>query len=184
MRLFAAVLPPPAAVDELARAVARLRALPGAEALRWTDREGWHLTLAFYGETAEEELPALSAGLALAAAGEADFPLALRGGGRFGSRALWAGVAGDLTALGRLAERSRAAASGDADRTYRPHLTLARGRGPADLAPYVSVLDAFEGTGWRAGELALVRSNLGGGPDGAGPPRYEKVAGWALRGAG
>lgn len=45
-----AVNPPAVAVRELADAVAPLRTLAGAERLRWTGVEGWHLTLAFLGE--------------------------------------------------------------------------------------------------------------------------------------
>ncbi|EYT79135.1 2'-5' RNA ligase, partial [Streptomyces sp. Tu 6176] len=67
MRLFAAVLPPPDVLDALADEVAALRALPGADRLRWTGRAGWHLTLAFYGEVAEETVPELEARLAKAA---------------------------------------------------------------------------------------------------------------------
>lgn len=44
-RLFAAVLPPASAVQELISAVAPLHALPGAVNLRWTPPEGWHYTL-------------------------------------------------------------------------------------------------------------------------------------------
>lgn len=49
-RLFAAVLPPGTAVAALRTAVAPLHALPGAGEPRWTCPEGWHFTLAFYGE--------------------------------------------------------------------------------------------------------------------------------------
>ncbi|RSS25254.1 2'-5' RNA ligase family protein, partial [Streptomyces sp. WAC05858] len=64
MRLFAAVLPPDAVVAELAARVKALQTLPGADGLRWTEREGWHFTLAFYGEVAEEVLPELHTRLA------------------------------------------------------------------------------------------------------------------------
>jgi len=40
MRLFAAVLPPDDVADRLAREVAELRRLPGADGLRWTGRPG------------------------------------------------------------------------------------------------------------------------------------------------
>ncbi|NEB78445.1 RNA 2',3'-cyclic phosphodiesterase, partial [Streptomyces sp. SID14478] len=67
-------------------------------------------------------------------------------------------------------------------RRFLPHLTLARSRAQADFGPYVAALDAFAGTAWTVGELALVRSNppVSGG---AGErPRYEKVEGWPLSG--
>ncbi|WP_093800336.1 RNA 2',3'-cyclic phosphodiesterase [Streptomyces sp. Wb2n-11] len=189
MRLFAAVLPPTEAVDELAVAVDRLRALPGAGDLRWTGRDGWHFTLAFLGEVDEELLPAVEDRFGRAAARQDPFPLRLHGGGRFGQRALWAGAAGGLDAMRLLADRADAAArragvAMDEHRAYKAHLTIARSRatGPAaDLRPYVEALAPFEGTAWTVGELALVRSNLPvHGVPGA-RPRYERVRVWPLR---
>ncbi|MDN3294983.1 RNA 2',3'-cyclic phosphodiesterase [Streptomyces ficellus] len=185
MRLFAAVLPSRVAVDELAAAVDGLRALPGADELRWTGPEGWHFTLAFMGEVDERVLPELRGRLARAAHRTPSFPLRLHGGGRFGRRALWAGAAGGLDELRLLAERADAAArrSGilmDEHRRYQAHLTLARGRADTDLRPYVAELERFEGTRWQVAELTLVRSNLPrSGVAGEGP-RYETVGSWPL----
>ncbi|MGW8333564.1 RNA 2',3'-cyclic phosphodiesterase [Streptomyces sp. NPDC055897] len=185
MRLFAAVLPPARAVDELARAVRELAELPGADRLRWTGREGWHLTLAFLGEVDDAVLDELRDRLRRAARRTEPFALRLHGGGRFDGRALWAGVAGGLDELRLLAERADAAArrSGipmDQHRRYVPHLTLARSRAPIDLGPCVGGLTAFEGSPWRVAELALIRSSL---PHTGVPgerPRYEAVARWPL----
>ncbi|MFI5661147.1 RNA 2',3'-cyclic phosphodiesterase [Streptomyces sp. NPDC051684] len=106
MRLFAAVLPPDAALDELGRAV---DTLPPGDGIRWTERSGWHLTLAFYGDVPEDTVPELNRRLARAAAHTEAFTLALGRGGHFGGRALWTGVSGDVAALCRLAERAEAA---------------------------------------------------------------------------
>ncbi|MFP3992776.1 RNA 2',3'-cyclic phosphodiesterase, partial [Streptomyces sp. E11-3] len=131
MRLFAAVLPPDPAIAELAAEVRTLHALPGADRLRWTERENWHFTLAFMGEVPDEALPALAERLARAAHRTDPFGLNLRGGGRFGDRALWVGAAGELGVLRRLAERADAAArkAGVAmegpPRRFTPHLTVA-----------------------------------------------------------
>jgi 2'-5' RNA ligase len=191
MRLFAAVLPSAEAVEELAAATraAGLRSLPGADALRWTERSGWHFTLAFYGEVDEETVPELSARLARAAGRAAPFPLALHGAGRFGDRALWAGASGDVAALRLLAGRAEAAgrrarvpgAPGDAGRAYRPHVTLARGgRRATDLRPYVRALETFAGRAWEVRTLSLVRSHLPAAGVPGERPRYETVAGWEL----
>ncbi|MFF8290909.1 RNA 2',3'-cyclic phosphodiesterase [Streptomyces sp. NPDC016309] len=186
MRLFAAVLPSPAAVDELAAEVGRLRALPGAGDLRWTGRDGWHFTLAFMGEVDDGLVPELSTRLARAAHRTDPFALRLHGGGRFGRRVLWAGAAGGLDEMRLLAERADAAArrSGvpmEEHRRYQAHLTVARSRTDAvDLRPFVERLREFEGVRWDVAELALVRSNLpGGGAVGRGP-RYETVGSWPL----
>ncbi|MCM2391852.1 RNA 2',3'-cyclic phosphodiesterase [Streptomyces albipurpureus] len=188
MRLFAAVLPPAGAVAELAAAVDRLRALPGAEDLRWTDRAGWHFTLAFMGEVDDELLPDLQDRLARAARRTAPFPLRLHGGGHFGDRALWAGAAGGLDELRLLAERSYAAArrakiAMAEHRRYTAHLTIARSRTDGGLRAYVDELSDFEGTTWVVEQLTLVRSNLPVSGVSGEQPRYENVGIWNL-GAG
>ncbi|EGX59808.1 hypothetical protein SZN_10998 [Streptomyces zinciresistens K42] len=190
MRLFAAVLPPDDVAGELAAAVGRLRALPGADRLRWTAPSGWHLTLAFYGEVGDDLLPGLSARLERAAHRTPAFPLALRGAGQFGhGRTLWAGAEGDLPALRLLADRSEAAARkagvpmGE-HRRYRAHLTLARSREPLDLRPCLDALAPFGTRTWTVGELALVRSRLPRSTEPGARPRYETVARRPLGGAG
>ncbi|MDI3408384.1 RNA 2',3'-cyclic phosphodiesterase [Streptomyces cavernicola] len=190
MRLFVAVLPPGAVVDELAAEVRELRRLPGADGLRWTEPGGWHFTLAFMGDVPEETLPELRERLTRAAHRTPAFRLALRGGGRFGDRALWAGADGEVDVMRRLAERSEAAArkagiAMDGHRRYTPHLTLARSRAAAvDLRPYVDVLDAFASEPWTVGDLALVQSRLPRSSVAGERPRYEEVERWPLGAAG
>jgi 2'-5' RNA ligase len=187
MRLFAAVLPPTEAIDELALAVERLRALPGTDRLRWTDRPGWHFTLAFMGEVEDGLLPELHERLGRAARRTDPFALRIHRGGRFGRRALWVGAAGGLEKMSLLAERADAAARRtgidmEEHRRYQAHLTIARSKGGDDLRPYVEALGAFEGPSWEVTELALVRSNLPvSGVEGE-QPRYETVGSWALGG--
>ncbi len=190
MRLFAAVLPPEDVAAELAAEVAALRGLPGADALRWTGRAGWHFTLAFYGEVADELLPDLSARLERAAHRTAPFPLAVRGGGQFGKgRALWAGAEGDLPALRLLADRAEAAARkagvpmGE-HRRYKAHLTVARSRDDVDVRPYLEAMEPFTSRTWTVDELTLVRSNLPASGVPGEQPRYEPVARWPLGAAG
>ena len=188
MRLFAAVLPPDDVVDELGSVVDELQRLPGADRLRWTERPGWHFTLAFYGEVDEDVVGDLSERLARAARRTEPFDLALRGGGQFGGRALWAGAAGDVAVLRRLAERAEAAARkagvemGE-HRRYRPHLTVARSRSDTDFEAYVTALDAFAGRAWPVRELCLVRSHLPRSGVPGEQPRYETAGRWPL-GAG
>lgn len=189
MRLFAAVLPPPDVSEELASAVGELRKLPGAEALRWTERPGWHFTLGFYGEVAEETAPELAERLGRAAGRTEPFPLALRGGGAFGGRSLWAGARGEVRTMALLAERAHAAGRRvgldmEESRRYRPHLTLARtGRQSVDLRPYVAALERFESRTWTVGELSLVRSHLPRSGIAGEQPRYETVVSCPLRAA-
>ncbi|MGW6389520.1 RNA 2',3'-cyclic phosphodiesterase [Streptomyces sp. NPDC055103] len=190
MRLFAAVLPPAEQLTELGHVADRLHRLPGADGLRWTSRPAWHLTLAFMGEVDEELLPELRVRLARAAHRTPPFPLRLHGGGHFGRRALWTGVAGDLDELRLLAERADAAArragvAMEEHRRYQAHLTLARARAvEVDLHPFVDELRAFEGSRWQVAELALVRSNLPVSGVRGEQPRYERLDGWPLEGGG
>ncbi|GLF97206.1 RNA 2',3'-cyclic phosphodiesterase [Streptomyces yaizuensis] len=188
MRLFAAVLPPPGAATELEPVIDRLRALPGADRLRWTGRPGWHFTLAFMGEVDTAVLPELRTRLGRAAHRTDPFPLRFHGGGEFGGRVLWAGAAGGIDGLRLLAERSYAAAarSGvplEEHRRYRAHLTIARSRVTTDLGAFLAALAPFEGTPWEVTRLALVRSNLPTGGTPGEQPRYETVDSWPL-GAG
>ncbi|OLZ71685.1 2'-5' RNA ligase [Streptomyces sp. IMTB 2501] len=189
MRLFAAVLPPENVVHELAVEVAKLKRLPDSERLRWTNRPGWHFTLAFYGEVADDVVPDLSDRLARAAHRTTPFDLALSGGGQFGhGKALWTGGYGDVQALRLLADRAESAGRkagvrmGE-HRQYKAHLTVARSRDGVDTRPYVHALAEFTSSTWTVGELVLVRSNLPRSGVAGEQPRYEAVACWQL-GAG
>ncbi|MFJ7279484.1 RNA 2',3'-cyclic phosphodiesterase [Kitasatospora sp. NPDC098663] len=191
MRLFVAVLPPVNALQGLSDAVAPVRGLPGADRLRWTTVEGWHLTLAFLGEVAAEELPELEAGLAAVAEVHPVHRLRLAGAGRFGDRVLWVGVEGQTWALRRLAEAvSEAAAgvTGEVDAfAFHPHLTLARAgssRGhrravqrlaAAELDTLAAALADYRGPEWEAAELHLMQSDLDGGF-----AHYSSLRAWPL----
>ncbi|MDJ1138131.1 RNA 2',3'-cyclic phosphodiesterase [Streptomyces iconiensis] len=184
MRLFAAVLPPARETEELRCAVAGLRKLPGAAALRWADPGGWHFTLAFYGEVGKAgDAAKLCRRLGRAARRARPMTLRLGGGGRFGDRALWAGLGeeSDRAALVRLAVAARRAGRCD-EQGFRPHLTLARTRAsaPVDLRPYVTELSRFEGSPWTVSELVLVRSHLPVSGTPGERPRYEPVERWRL----
>lgn len=190
MRLFAAVLPPEDVVHELAAEVGRLKELPGVDGMRWTERAGWHFTLAFYGEVGDDVVPELTARLERAAARTRPFRLAVRGGGQFGrGRVLWAGAEGELDTMRLLAKRAEAAARKagvpmDEPRRYKAHLTVARSRDAVDVRPYVAALDAFRGRTWTVDELVLVRSDLPTSGVPGEQPRYEAVARRSLGAAG
>ncbi|MFF7632307.1 RNA 2',3'-cyclic phosphodiesterase [Kitasatospora sp. NPDC008050] len=187
MRLFVAAHPSTDAVAELTAAVAPLHALPGADRLRWTAEEGWHLTLVFLGSVAEERLPGLREGLAQAAVGYRAHRLRLAGGGHFGDRVLWVGLAGQTWALRSLA-RAVTQVTGEVlgaeeEFSYHPHLTLARtGRGGhpgreerAALRTAAEQLREFQGVEWPVTEFQLMRSDFG-----SGRSRYTVVDRWAL----
>jgi RNA 2',3'-cyclic 3'-phosphodiesterase len=183
MRLFVAIAPPAAALAELTAAVDPLR--QRAPDLRWTSREAWHLTLAFLGEVDEARVPELSIRLERAARRHPPQRLAIAGGGAFPSatraRVVWAGFSADDQALGALAAsvaagaRRAGAPPPDEGRKYRPHLTLARCKAPANVSNLTQELAGFSGTPWVADSIHLIRSKLS-----AGPPTYEDAGSWAL----
>lgn len=173
MRLFVAVeLPPQVRADLRARAEALRDRLPG---WRWTPEEQWHVTLAFLGEVPDERLSELTRRLAMAAHRHVPFALELTGLGAFSSarhaRVLWAGVGGDRDALKALAASVGAAARrakvAQEERRYRPHVTLARRRDPADVRTGLDALGSsdasqpYAGPAWTVEEVVLVRSHLG-----------------------
>ncbi|MFI0895825.1 RNA 2',3'-cyclic phosphodiesterase [Streptomyces sp. NPDC020983] len=191
MRLFAALLPPPAAADELAATLGPLHRLPGARDLRWTAPDSWHYTLAFLGEVPDTLRPDLDERLARAARRHEPCTLRVSGGGRFGDRALWAGAEGDVRAAAALAAAVRAAARragapADEEHGFRAHLTLARtSRGaPVDLRPFAAALGGFRGARWTAADLSLVASRLPRSGVPGERPYYTVVASWPLGGPG
>jgi len=166
VRLFVAVALPPAATTALRR---RLKALPEPRPrARWTPPEQWHFTLRFVGETHPTRLRGLTEAID-GERPERTVPIALRLGelGAFPNprraRVLWSGVdrgGEDLERLAELVERAaRAAGFGPADRTFRPHLTLARLKEPASVR---HVIDAVGNLGIEAriARLDLMRSRL------------------------
>ena len=190
MRLFVAIAPPPAVLDELDALVEPLRAR--RLDLRWTNREAWHVTLAFLGQVDEDAVARLMPRLQRAAGRHHQVRLAFAGAGAFpaATRAnvLWSGMSGDRRALTDLAKTVSAAACAagasragapppDKGRRFQPHLTLARCRMPADVTELVAALDDYQGQPWTADRVHLVRSRLGATEH----PRYTSLANWPLR---
>lgn len=133
MRLFAAVWPPDDVLDHLDLALATVRGGPAgaSTAVRWSARETWHLTAAFYGDLPDGAVPGLVADLAAVARGRAPFTLTLRGAGVFSHRTMWVGVGGDVEAQRRLSGAcvdagAEQGAVPDRRPRERPHLTVAR----------------------------------------------------------
>ncbi|WP_250283090.1 RNA 2',3'-cyclic phosphodiesterase [Frankia sp. CiP1_Cm_nod2] len=201
-RMFVALLPPRDVLRPLVSAVERLRAgRPGpAVGLRWAPPESWHITLAFLGEVPAGVRPALARELARVAAEHPPAAVVISGGGRFGSRVLFAAVdERPLAPLARaVAQAARQAGADGLDpREWRGHLTLAthrpsphrpsphrRGRyagtpapaGQPDLAVLADSLAGVSARPWTATGFALMSS---GSPPG---PPYATTATWPLAG--
>jgi 2'-5' RNA ligase len=185
MRMFVAVVPPEAAVEDLETFLGPRREA-GPE-LRWAATEQWHLTLAFMADVAPRHLDELVERLGRAAARRTTFAVTLAGGGAFPNpgraKVLYAGVeASDAEELRRLAVGARSAANkagAEADGgRFRAHLTLARSGRPFEATRWLRVLESYRGPTWWVESMALVQSHLGEGP--RKRPRYEVVETFAL----
>ncbi|MGN6795225.1 MAG: RNA 2',3'-cyclic phosphodiesterase [Streptosporangiaceae bacterium] len=186
MRLFVALTPPQDALAELDAAVAPCRAeWPD---LRWASVDRWHVTLAFLGQVDESRLDGLRERLERAARRHHALQLRIGRGGAFPSagraRVLCAHITGEPAALEALRALAASVAAGarragapppDEGRRYRPHLTLARCRQPADLKSLVEPLSEFTGKAWHATDVDLILSKTG--PQ----PSYQTIGNWPLR---
>ncbi len=179
MRLFVAVYPPIEALDDLE---ATLRGLGVAKAMtdgtntRLISRTLWHLTLAFIGEVRDDRAGEAARAIDRAAdhLGGVRPRLAFGGGGRFGRgrfTILWAGLRGDVSALGSVARVVSAELRHGRlpydPKPFQPHLTLAR---PGDrversvIDDDIRALSDYTGPTWTCTDLTLVSSHLGPHP--------------------
>lgn len=164
MRLFAAVVPPPAVLDALDVFVEPRR--DADPELRWQSRETWHLTLAFFGDVRDDRLDALAT--ALDDVRVDPFRLVLDGAGAFpnpaAGRVLYRGVADGSPRLSALSRRVRTAADRvgvpSDNAKHLPHLTLARRGRPGELTRWLRIVDSFPTASFEVTEFHLVRSRL------------------------
>lgn len=176
-RLFIA-LPVP---TEMQNRLAALRTgLPG---VRWVDNDRLHVTLRFIGEVERRVAEDIDATLSDIDAPE--FEVVVRGLGQFekGHRAhtLYATVQRDpaLTHLYSKIESAVVRAGlPPAGRKFKPHITLAKMRGGADLrlAGMLETWADFDAGSFDAETFVLFRSHLG-----AERPVYEPLAEYPLR---
>jgi RNA 2',3'-cyclic 3'-phosphodiesterase len=181
MRMFAALVPPEEAVEDLDEFLAPRRE---SGAFRWATSEQFHVTLAFLAVVTDPQLDELVERLTRAAKRRTPFPARISGGGAFPhaarARVLWAGLDLDehsRTELTRMATGARAAASKSGiavdGQRFRAHVTVARLGRPAEASNWVRLLDGYRGPEWTADRMTLIASHLGEGP--RGRPRYEAV---------
>lgn len=142
--------------------------------VRWVAPQSLHLTLAFLGELGDAQLAAAEQATAVAAREGAPFTLTLTHLGSFGParspRVIWAGVSGDISALGnlqgRLAAELELRGFPREDRPFAPHLTLARIKEPLppndsrDLPDLLRSTPAGEDVSWQVHELCVMKSEL------------------------
>ena len=190
MRCFVAIDIDAAIRTRLEAVVARLRrATDGAVAagarISWTRPSGWHVTLKFLGEVAEERLASIGAALASAVAGFGRFDMTLAGVHGFPAgrapRVIAVGVRDDgksASLAGRVEASLEALDFPREERPHVAHLTLARLRDRAAQRIACAAVEAVgdESFGSATVErVALYESRPG--PEGS---CYRELASFAL----
>jgi 2'-5' RNA ligase len=174
LRLFIAADLPQRVKDALGKAIVELKAeLRGP--YRWVSPQAIHLTLKFLGNVPAERVPALGGALVQAVEEHAPFSLRLHGTGTFPAKSspsvIWAGLAGDGDALANLQRSVEASVEPlgfpREQRTFRPHLTLARVRDRLSRAEVERLTDCLSRLRFEDQDafvveaVSLIRSELG-----------------------
>lgn len=179
-RCFVALPLPSELKERVAEFQQRLSSRLSTNALKWTKRDQWHLTLVFLGNVDVDRIDAVKASLSSACAPHASMNLRLETAGCFPNfkrpNVIWIGVGGDVGPLGALANSTRGALEPFCERPekkpFNAHLTLARTREApmrelARIGASIQSLKMEPLGAWRADHVELIRSELL--PEG---PRY------------
>lgn len=167
---------------DLERAARAWREVHAADDLRWTDPAGWHLTLAFLGETDPDRIAGIRIALDEVAAEAATFGVTTSTLGAVPSpgvaRIVWLSFDDSDGRLARLAGETARAVGVDRPAAFRPHLTIARARRGRSRVRLERWLEAARPPVRRVAveRLALFRSHLG-----TGSARYETLGDHQLR---
>ena len=167
MRLFAAIPMPDPAREALLDLLAQLKKTGWP--VRWVGEENLHLTVKFYGEVSEEDVPRLEEGLAAAVRGTPLLPMQLDGVNTFPAlrhpRVVWAAVDAPpaLELMQHRVEQAAAAAGFPSEgKPFRPHITLGRLKSGSNLPR--SATDALEqlvvDVAFEASRVVLFESRL------------------------
>lgn len=181
VRVFCAIELPAGARARAAEHAAGLRNQLAEVRASWPRAENLHLTIKFLGEIEQSRIEALSNACECAARGIQPFKLTLEGAGAFPPRGvprvLWLGIkdsSGELARLqSRLEEECEAIGFAREERSFHPHLTLARVRGPQRARELAKLHQeaGFEAIEFPVTELVLMRSQLG-----PGGSRYTEIS--------
>jgi len=170
IRAFLAVDPPREVLDEIGRIQDRLRNIIQGD-IRWVRPEGIHLTLKFFGSISESDVANISQAVKNNTSNVKPFTLGIRRVGAFPDvkrpRVLWLGMDGDVEILIRLQKKVDTELQnygfGKEERSFKPHLTLARIKDPRGLIGLVKIMEKSEdyaAGSFSAGGLNLFKSDL------------------------
>ncbi len=148
MRSFIAIELPDEVTDALRAASATIKPTLKDPAIRWVPFENIHLTLKFLGEISADQKDAIQLALDRSSRGRETIPIILSGFGCFPNthkpRIFWIGLqdpSGGLRELQQSIEDECAGLGFERERRqFKPHLTLARIKGPIDLTASIEAL--------------------------------------------
>ena len=174
-RAFVAIVPPLTVKTELEAVVRQLRQRDGDEAVRWVAADALHITLAFLGQIEESEATQLIDSLRAEVEGVEPFELSVGSLGTFedrrrrgGAQVVWAGLDGNVEALGGLhkqvIEAVKSVGLRVESRAFQPHITLGRVRRERRWRLDVVDTPAIPSTTFRVDAITLMESRLGRGP--------------------
>jgi RNA 2',3'-cyclic 3'-phosphodiesterase len=158
VRTFIALDPPEAVLNEIAAIQNRMRKLLAGD-IRWVNPAGIHLTLKFLGDITRTDVTTVADAVGPVAASCAPLSLDIGTAGFFPDakrpRILWLGTGGDVKGLVALQAAVENALAGRGfpreERTFRPHLTLARIKSPRGLTGIAAFMDGQKD--YRAGSF-------------------------------
>lgn len=185
-RLFYAIVPSPEVTSAIAAVATRLQKGANFTSARiiWVPPANYHVTLFFLGEVAADTAKRLADSLSDAATGVPTFDLDVRkldffptDGGR-PPRVLWAGIHNPSEIIAQLRNNCASAIAKARlpvpDQDFSPHITLARFKSTAGLAPFRDMVGEYRNT--RFGKCPVDRLVLMESITGGGPARYQPFA--------
>lgn len=172
IRAFIAANLAPMVIEEIAKVQSTLRTAKGD--IRWARVEGWHLTLKFLGDIAQDQVSPILEALYKALHTQPPVRMRVQGLGAFPNlkrpRVVWAGLSGDGLAV--LSEKIETAVMSldfpPENREFTPHLTLGRVRSLHGWEQVLEMVKVHEHTHFGESEIdhvILYQSELR--PDGA-----------------
>ncbi|MCB4757400.1 MAG: RNA 2',3'-cyclic phosphodiesterase [Elusimicrobia bacterium] len=196
MRLFIGLKIPSNVKAHLSEALRAVRKLPG---VRWIPEESFHLTLKFLGECELPKVEEMKPVITEIAARHPVLHLGLHSGGAFpegrSPRVLWTAVGGDTGVLLTLAQTLEEALVSlgfpKENRSFHPHLTVARVKEPSALMEpmkrskpgamtpldqFCTLFASYTSPAFEVTTVDLIQSFLH-----AGGARYEDVESFPLR---
>ncbi len=147
-RLFAAIKIHPS--QEFTRVLTQLTKELHHERIKWVEPKNIHLTLKFFGETDEKQIPAIRNALQAAVAGSPEFTMKINRTGIFGSRydprVVWFGIDPEpkmeLLAANTIAELQHAGWEPDRQ-NFVPHLTIGRIKELRDKTLFQQIIEKY-----------------------------------------